>query len=148
MTATEVRATVNELEAALGGVYTTLAAEFQTPLVYLMLNELNPKVLEVTTPSITTGISAISRERDFQNLNTMLQALAQLGPEVLMKYMNIPGYLTKVAASLGMDPTDLVKTPEQIKQEEQQALMQQQAMMASQAAANGMEAQMKGQQGQ
>jgi hypothetical protein len=67
-TATEVRATVNELETALGGVFSTLASEFQTPLVRLLLDELNPKVLEVADISITTGVSAISGRRTFRTL--------------------------------------------------------------------------------
>jgi len=132
-TAYEVRATVNELESALGGVFTTLAAEFQTPLVRLLLHELNPKILQVTVPSITTGLSAISRERDFQNLNVMLQSIAQLGPEVIVKYLNLPVYFQQVAAALGMDPYKIVKSEEQIKQEEAQMMAQQQQMMAAQA---------------
>ena len=124
-TATEVRATAAELEATLGGVFSVLAAEFQTPIITLILNEINPEVLKFTVPSITTGVSAISRERDFTNLNTMLQSIAQLGPEVIAQYLNVPAYLGQVATSLGMDPTAIVKTPEQMQQEQQ---AQQQAM--------------------
>jgi hypothetical protein len=130
-TATEVRAVAAELESTLGGVFTVLAAEFQTPLVTLILQEMQPDVLKFTTPSITTGISAISRERDYQNLNTMLQAIAQLGPDVMAQYLNVPAYLSQIATSLGMDPTEIVKTPEQIKaqqQAQQQAMQQEQAM--------------------
>ncbi len=132
-TATEVRATVNELEAALGGVFSTLAAEFQTPLVRLLLQELNPDVLKVSDVSITTGVSAISREKDFQNLTVMLQSIAQFGPEVIQQYLDVGGYLTKVATSLGMDPKDIVKSEEQRQKEQQQAMAQQQQMMAAQA---------------
>jgi hypothetical protein len=129
LTATEVRATAAELEATLGGAFSVLAAEFQTPLITLILQEMQPEVLKFTVPSITTGITAISRERDYQNLNTMLQSVAQLGPEVIAQYLNIPAYLSQVAASLGMDPNAIVKTQEQIQQEQmaqQQAMQQQQ----------------------
>jgi hypothetical protein len=127
-TATEVRATVAELEATLGGTFTILAAEFQTPLVHLILKELNPDVLKVTTPSITTGLSAVSREKDFNNLNTMLQAIAQLGPEAIAQYLDIPAYLSAVATSLGMKPDEIVKSEEQRQAEiqQQQAIQQQQ----------------------
>jgi hypothetical protein len=127
-TATEVRATVAELEATLGGTFSILAAEFQTPLVHLILKELNPDVLKVTTPSITTGLSAVSREKDFNNLNTMLQAIAQLGPEAIAQYLDIPAYLSAVATSLGMKPDEIVKSEEQRQKEiqQQQAMMQQQ----------------------
>ena len=128
-TATEVRTTAAELEATLGGVFSVLAAEFQTPVIKLILKELQPKALQIAVPSVTTGISAISRERDYNNLNTMLQSIAQLGPEVIGQYLNVPAYLSQVATSLGMDPKAIVKTDEQ-RQAEQQA--QQQAMQQEQ----------------
>lgn len=128
-TATEVRATAAELEATLGGVFSVLASEFQTPVISLILDEMNPKILKMSTPSITTGISAISRERDYQNLNTMLQSIAQLGPEVIGQYLNIPAYLAQIATSLGMDANAIVKSPEQIQQEQQQQMAMQQQMM-------------------
>ena len=129
-TAAEVRATVGELESTLGGVYTVLASELQKPLLQLILNEMAPAVLKVTDVSITTGVSAISRERDYQNLNTMVGAVSQFGPEVLMKYLNMGNYFSQVATSLGMDAGTLVKTDEQIAAEQQQEMEQQQAMMA------------------
>lgn len=120
-TATEVRAVTAELEAALGGTYSVLAAELQLPLIKILLREINPKYTEITQPSIITGVSAISREKDYANLNTMLQAVAQLGPEAIGTYLNIPGYLTAIANSLGMNPNEMVNTPEQI-QAKQQAI--------------------------
>ena len=139
-TATEVRATVAELEATLGGIFSVLATEFQKPLVTLLLHELVPDVLKITTPSITTGIGAISRERDFQNLNTMLQSTAQLGPEILMKYMKIDAYLAKVATALGMEPDEIIKSPQQIQQEAQAMQQQQQQQFQQQAALEGVKA--------
>ena len=133
-TATEVRATAAELEATLGGVFSVLASEFQAPMITLVLQELEPNVLKFTVPSITTGISAISRERDYTNLNTMLQSIAQLGPEVIGKYLNIPAYLSQIATSLGMDANEIVKSQEQIQAEQQQ---QQQAMLEQQAMQTG-----------
>ena len=131
-TAVEVRATIAELEAALGGTYSVLAQEFQLPLLRLLLQEVEPKALQVTTPSIVTGASAISRERDLQNLTYMMQSMAQLGPEVLMSSLKIDGYLSAVATALGIDPTTVVKSPEEKQMEQQQAMAQQQAMMQQQ----------------
>jgi len=127
-TATEVRATAAELESTLGGIFSVLAAEFQTPLITLILHELNPRVLKIAEPSVTTGVAAISRERDFQNLNTMLQSIAQLGPEVIAEYLDVPAYLKQVATSLGMDGEAIVKSKEQREAEQQQQMQQQQAM--------------------
>ena len=128
----------NELEATLGGVFSVLAQDLQLPLLKLLLNEIEPKALKVTTPAISTGINAISREKDFQNLNVMLQSLGQLGPEVVSQYLDIGKYISKVASALGMNPEDIVKSPEQIQMEQQQAMMMQQAQM-QQEQANQME---------
>jgi len=133
-TATEVRATAAELEATLGGVFSVLAAEFQTPVITLILQELQPEVLKFTIPSVTTGISAISRERDYTNLNTMLQSIAQLGPEVIATYLNVPAYLGQIATSLGMNPDDIVKTQEQIQKEQQAQQLAAQAQQEQQVA--------------
>lgn len=120
-TATEIRAVASELEAALGGVFSVIAQELQLPLLRILLDELQPEVLKLVTPSIVTGVSAISRERDFQNLNIMLQSMAQLGPEVLAQYLKIDGYLTAVATSLGIDSAAIVKSGDELAQQQQQA---------------------------
>ena len=77
----------------------------------------------------------------------MLQSMAQLGPEVLVKYLDITKYLSKVAASLGMDPSEIVKTPEQVQQEEQAQQQAAQQQMAAQAGANAAQAQASNTQG-
>lgn len=139
-TAVEVRATIAELEAALGGTYSVLAQEFQLPLLTLLLKEIEPNVLKITTPSIVTGASAISRERDLQNLNYLVQSMAQLGPEILGRYMKVDGYLREVSKSLGIEPDSVVKTQQELQQEQQQAMMMQQQQMQQQQA-NAMELQ-------
>jgi len=131
-TAVEVRATIAELEAALGGTYSVLAQEFQLPLLTLLLKEAEPRALKITIPSIVTGASAISRERDLQNLTYMIQSMAQLGPEVIASRLDVGGYLTQVAKALGINPETVVKSEEQLQQEQQQAMAQQQQMMSQQ----------------
>ena len=145
-TAVEVRATVSELESVLGGVYTVLATELQKPLITLILNELAPKVLKITDVSITTGISAISRERDFQNLNTMVQAITQFGPEAMATYLNMGEYFSQVASSLGMDSSKIVKSDEQVQQEQAlQAKAQQEAVDAQMAKEHGNQVELENQ---
>jgi len=133
-TATEVRATISELESTLGGVYSVLATELQQPIIKLLLQEMAPSVLKVSEISITTGISAISRERDFQNLNTLAQVIGQFGPEVMEKYMRMGEYFSQITTALGMDATAIVKSEEQIAKEQQEELAMQQQMMQQQEA--------------
>lgn len=137
-TSAEVRATISELEATLGGLFSVLALELQLPLVKLLLNELEPMVLKVSNPSIVTGASAVSRERNFQNLNTLLGTISNFGPEFMAQRLKTNGYISQLAASLGIDPTLIVKTDEEVKAAEQERLaMEQQAMQQQQAAAQG-----------
>lgn len=131
-TAIEVRATIAELEAALGGTYSVLAQEFQLPLLRLLLKEAEPKALDIAAPSIVTGASAISRERDLQNLTYMVQSMAQLGPEVLKSELKVDGYLRQVATALGIDPESVVKTAEEKQAEQQQQMQMQQQQMQMQ----------------
>ena len=125
-TAVEVRATIAELEAALGGTFSVLAQEFQLPLLLLLLEEAEPKAKQITSPSIVTGASAISRERDLQNLTYMVQSMAQLGPEVLGQYLKVDEYLRQIATALGVEPDSVVKTQEELQQEAQMRQAQQQ----------------------
>ena len=123
-TAVEVRQTIKQLDEALGGTFAVLALELQLPLIRIMLDEVEPRALKVTEPSIVTGASAISRERDFQNLNVMLQSIAALGPEVINQYLKVDGYFTQVANALGIDPASIVRTPEEIQQVQAQQAAQ------------------------
>lgn len=144
VTAEEVRFMAQELESALGGVYSILSQEFQLPLVKLLLNRLEasgkmPKMpKDSIKPKIVTGIEALGRGQDLNKLAQMLSYLQPLGPEVLQQYMNIGDYIDRLAASLGIDTGGLIKTEEQMAQgqQQQQDMMQRQTMakMAERAA--------------
>ncbi|MCI4436675.1 MAG: hypothetical protein JHC33_07710 [Ignisphaera sp.] len=125
-TSAEIRATVNELDAAFGGTYTVLAQDLQIPLLRLLLSEASPQAHKLTEPSIISGASAISREKDLQDLDYLLQKFAVFGPEMLNKYLKVDGYISEVATALGIDPEKILKSPEEIKQEAQ-AIAQAQA---------------------
>ena len=141
VTAEEVRYMAQELETALGGIYSILSQEFQMPLIKLLLNRLEadgkmPKLPEDTVkPTIVTGIEALGRGQDLNKLATFLQYLQPLGPEVISSEMNIDDYISRLAASLGIDTGGLVKSPQQKQAEQQQAMAAQQQMMAEQTAA-------------
>ena len=140
VTAEEVRYMAQELESALGGVYSILSQEFQYPLVKLLLSRMEksgkmPKFPDNTLkPQIVTGMEALGRGQDLNKLSQLLQMLAPLGNEVLARELNVDDYIDRLGASLGIDTTGLVKSPEQKAQEQQQAQQQQmQQMMSSMA---------------
>ncbi len=134
VTAEEIRIAYQELEIALGGVYSILSQEFQLPLVQLLMNKMQkekklPKFPdESLKPLIVTGVEALGRGQDLNELAGFLQHLAPLGAEVAMRELNVNEYIGRLAASLGIDTEGLLKTEEE-KQQEQQAMLQQQEQM-------------------
>ena len=136
VTAEEVRFMAQELETALGGVYSILSQEFQMPLINLLLEVLvsegkMPKMPKDTVkPTVVTGIEALGRGQDWNKLATFLQYLQPLGAEVIASEMNLGDYIDRLAASLGIDTSGLIKSAEQKAQEQaaQQEMMQQQML--------------------
>ncbi len=137
VTAEEVRYMAQELETALGGIYSVLSQEFQVPLVNLLLAKMQkegkmPKFPKDTLkPQIVTGLEALGRGQDLNKLSQFLQMLQPLGQEVIQSELNIGDYLDRLGASLGIDTQGLVKSDEQKMEEQQQQeqMMQQQQMM-------------------
>lgn len=119
-TATEVRAVAAELEATLGGTYSVLAADLQIPLVTLVMKDLNKNAGNLVDPTIVTGTSAISREKDLNNLVTMKDVMMGLGEQTVREYLDVEGYLAAISTALGFDPTAMVKSEEQRKAEAEQ----------------------------
>jgi hypothetical protein len=85
----------------------------------------------IVKPQVITGIEALGRGQDLNKLSQFLQFLQPLGPEAIMSNLNLDDYIDRLGASLGIDTSGLVKTPEQ-KQAEQQAQMEQQQQMMQQ----------------
>jgi hypothetical protein len=129
VTAEEIRYMAGELEDARGGAYAMLAQQFQLPLVKITTQRLVksgklPSLPDDSIkPTITTGLEALGRGQDLNKLNTFLQNIQPLGPEVIGKYLNVSGYISSVSTALSLDANGLVKSEEQIQQEEQQAAM-------------------------
>jgi len=137
VTAQEIRLAHQELEVALGGVYSVLSQEFQLPLVELLMQKMQkenkiPKLPDDgLKPLIITGVEALGRGEDLNKLGMFLQHLQPLGPE-MMKELNVSDYMTRLAGSLGIDTEGLVKTEEQKQAEQEAAQAQQNAMMNQQ----------------
>lgn len=134
VTAEEIRYMAQELESALGGVYSVLAAEFQLPLVRLVMKRMTkaqklPKLNDgVVSPVVITGVEALGRGHDLQKLDIFVQgAAASLGPQALAQYINVGDYFSRRAAALGINPKGLIKSQEEMQQEMQQAQMMQMA---------------------
>ena len=138
-TATEIRFMASELEDALGGVYSVLAQELQQPLVRMVMTGMKKdlELPEGIEPSIVTGLEALSREKDLQKLQVFTQLIQSLSPELVAQYLNFDAYITKIAISLGLETTGLVKTTEQREQEAQQENERQMQLIQAQQQAQG-----------
>jgi hypothetical protein len=127
VTAEEIRYVASELEDGLGGVYSILSQEFQLPFVTRIMWQMErqkklpalPRGL--VRPVITTGLEALGRGHDLTKLDTLLQRLAPLGPEVISTYLNVGDYITRVGTSLGIDMGGLVASEEQVMASQQAA---------------------------
>lgn len=141
VTAEEIRYMAQELEAALGGVYSILSQEFQLPLINrLMFRMQRAKELPVlpkgiVNPVIVTGLDALGRGNDLTKLDTFMQAVMQI-PQAAQA-INWDNYMTRRATALGIDTEGLIKPPEQIAAEQQQQL---QAQLAQNVAPNAVNA--------
>ena len=150
VTAEEVRYMAQELETALGGIYSVLSQEFQLPLVNLLLAKMQkegkmPKFPKDTLkPQIVTGLEALGRGQDLNKLQAFLQYLQPLGQQIIAQELNIDDYIDRLGASLGIDTQGLIKSPEQKQQEQMAAQEAQQQQMMAQMAEKGVAPAVKG----
>src|SRR5690606_13576439 len=88
VTAEEIRTVANELEQALGGIYSILAQEVQAPLVarHLYRMEKDGEVVlpkESVNPRIIAGLEGLARNSDSVKMDLLIAgALQTLGAEV------------------------------------------------------------------
>ena len=145
VTAEEIRFMAQELESALGGVYSILSQEMQLPVVNILMNRMSaskkiPKLPKGTvTPVIVTGVEALGRGNDLNKLRTYIQdlvQLAQVSPETIQR-INFGDLVARLATGHGIDTIGLIKTEQELQaemqaqQEAQQQQMMQEAMKDS-----------------
>jgi hypothetical protein len=116
-TAEEIRATQQELNEQLGGIYGNLTAELLRPYLQRKLFVLQrsgelPKLPKgVVFPTVIAGIEGIGRGQDRESLMMFLSTISQaMGPEMMIKFINPEEAIKRLAASQGIDTLKLVKT--------------------------------------
>lgn len=149
VTAEEVRMQANELETSLGGVYSRLAIDFQLPIAYWLVKEVSVDLKGTALrPMVITGLDALSRNGDLDNLKLCLQDMAAVGalPPQMQFVLKLDAIANAIFAGRGVDPKTYIKPPEQQKAElenqQQMALAQQVARpVASAVAGNAVQPQ-------
>lgn len=113
VTAEEIRATAQELETAYGGVYSALSNGLQRPVALWLLEvaDLSISGTEITI-SIVTGLDALSRNGDLENLRLALGDLAQIAtlPPELQGRIKFEAIAKYVGDGRGVDLTPFLKS--------------------------------------
>ena len=133
VTREEILRNAQELEGALGGVYSTLSHDMQAArlkrLIFQMqANDELPKWGDMIEPTIITGFEALGRASDVGRVQQALAMLQGLPPEVLA-YVNWNAILGKVFNGLGL--ADSVKTEEEVNAMRQQQMAEQAAQQVA-----------------
>lgn len=139
VTAEEIRKVSQELEVALGGIYSTLSVTLQAPLVRLYMNrlisqkKLNPILKNSIELEITTGSSALGRGTDFSTLTTFINALTGMAQQAqaVGNFINMEELIKRLAYSLDINTATLVTTQED---RDAASMAAQEAQIAAEAA--------------
>ena len=128
VTAEEIRRMSEDLEAALGGVYSLMAVEFQLPYVRVRMRQMSdagmlPVLPDGTVkPSIVTGVEALGRGNDKTKLLELGQQVAQiLGPQAISSLIDPTEYLRRLIAASGIDEGGLIVDQEALQASREQA---------------------------
>lgn len=135
VTAEEIRMQAMELETSLGGVYSRLAQDLQVPIAHWLLAEIDVEIRGTQlVPTIVTGLAALSRNAEAQQVGMFLSSLGQIAslpPEVLAR-LQLSNVISVMASAQGLIASEFVKPEEQVAQEQQaaqQAATEQQVRM-------------------
>lgn len=118
VTAEEVRFVAQELDDSLGGLYSLLSKEFQTPYIHRRLHLMRkanriPKLPSIVDPVIVTGFAALGRGHDRDKLMRFAKTLVDLyGPQELPKYINVDELNSRLAVADGIETQGLLITAE------------------------------------
>lgn len=144
VTAEEIRYVASELEDTVGSIYSILSQELQLPLVKRVMTQMTregaipdmPEGAKGVEPMIVTGIEALGRGHDLNNLDTFIR-YAQVFPEAFQMNVKQAEILRQIATSLGIDAASVVKSDEEIQQEQMQMQQMQMAQQVAPEVARG-----------
>jgi hypothetical protein len=134
VTATEIERDIQELEAALGGNFSTLNTEMMEWRTRQMMRNMQQAgrlpegVVENTRPIILTGLEALSRERDVSRV-IQLGQIAQAFGDVAVDTLKLDKLLARAAVGLGFP--DVTRTEDEVKEIQQERRAAEQAQAAA-----------------
>lgn len=136
VTAEEIRLTAEELETALGGAYSRIAVDIQVPMAVWLMDEAGQSLRgKDLTPTIVTGLDALSRTGDRDNLVLFIgdvSSLSELPPD-LRGRMKLTPIIAAFAAARGLLSGTYLLSEAEFAKQQQVAQQQALAMQAAQA---------------
>lgn len=140
-TAEEVRAVQQEVMEQLGGILGTLTTEVVAPFLKRRLSVLQRKGLlpklpkGLVLPTVVAGLDGVGRGQDREALLRVATTIQQvLGPETFMQKVNVDEFLKRLFAAEGIDPLELIITPQAQAQAKEEAIkLQTQQSLVNQA---------------
>lgn len=126
VTAEEIRMQAQELETSFGGTYSRVAVDMQLPIARWLLKSIDLSLKNTKLQlAIITGLDALSRSGDLDNLRAAIQDLSGLQAlgEVAQQ-LNINALVSTIFAGHGLSASKYVKAPQKV-QEEQEARAEQ-----------------------
>lgn len=139
VTAVEIRMQAEELETSLGGAYSRLAVDMQTPICLWLLKRIKLSFNNTQlTPVIVTGLDALSRNGDLDNMKMFLSDLAAVSalPPALQNLLKLRAVANLFAAARGVKVKEILKTDEELAAE---AKAQQEAQLQAEAQSAGVQ---------
>jgi hypothetical protein len=131
-TAEEVRYVQQEVMEQLGGILGTLTTEVVAPYLKRKLSVLQrkgqlPKLPKgFVLPTVVAGLDGVGRGQDREALIRVAGTIQQVfGPEIFMQKVSADEFLKRLFASEGIDPLELIISPEMQAQAKQAAQQQQ-----------------------
>lgn len=142
VTAEEWRILANELDGAMGGLYSELAQGFQRHVIrrFLVLHEADddkipPLPKDVISVGVVTGIDAMGRNEDNEALARAGRHLKEVFGEQIGASLDQDNYTRRVLTGEGIKADGLVKSPETVQGEKNQNLQEMQSQTILEAAA-------------
>lgn len=130
-TAEEIRMTQQELNEQLGGIYGNLSAELLRPYIEWKLftmqrDKLFPRLPQGVVMNVIAGLEGVGRGQDREALMMFMTTLQQtLPPEMVMQFINPEEAIKRLAASMGIETLNLIRSEEDRTQDAQTAQQQQ-----------------------
>ena len=116
VTREEIKMMAQELESALGGIYSIMSKEVQSKFVYEYMKQEKMDFGGAVEPIVTTGISALGRNLELEATNIFLNQAGLLanivGAEKVAMKINTDLILNTMANGVGLNPNDVIISDE------------------------------------